>query len=70
MPNLKRIDLDKNYLTSVQPGFFSRNRELQFANFLNNRISSIPEHLFSNNPRLEVVWFSGNMVSISRLYLV
>ena len=70
MPNLKRIDLDKNYLTSVPPGFFSKNRELQFANFLNNRISSIPEHLFSNNPRLEVVWFSGNMVSISRLYLV
>ena len=65
MPNLKRLDLDKNYLTSVPGTMFKNNRQLQFANFLNNRIGAVPEELFANNPKLEVVWFSGNMVNFS-----
>jgi len=62
MPNLKRLDLDKNYLTSVPGTMFKNNRQLQFANFLNNRIGAVPEGLFANSPALEVVWFSGNMI--------
>lgn len=63
MPNLKRLDLDKNYLTGLPANLFENNPELQFANFLNNRIRAVPESLFDKNPNLEVVWFSGNMVS-------
>ena len=63
MPNLKRLDLDKNYLTGLPANLFENNPELQFANFLNNRIRAVPESLFAQNPNLEVVWFSGNMVS-------
>ena len=55
MPNFKRLDLDKNYLTSVPGTMFKNNRQLQFANFLNNRIGAVPEELFANNPDLEVV---------------
>ena len=64
MPNLKRLDLDKNYLTGLPANLFENNPDLQFANFLNNRIRAVPESLFAKNPNLEVVWFSGNMVSI------
>ena len=64
MPNLKRLDLDKNYLTGLPANLFENNPELQFANFLNNRIRAVPESLFAKNANLEVVWFSGNMVSI------
>ena len=64
MPNLKRLDLDKNYLTGLPANLFENNPELQFANFLNNRVRAVPESLFAKNPNLEVVWFSGNMVSI------
>ena len=49
---------------------FKNNRELQFANFLNNRIGAVPAALFANNPKLEVVWFSGNMVRFHSFYFL
>jgi len=63
MPNLKRIDLDGNYLTEVVEDLFASNPALEFLNFLNNRVTAVPEKLFANNPELEVVWFSGNKLS-------
>lgn len=63
MPDLKRIDLDKNYIEALPPALFEYNTKLQFVNFLNNRLNGIPENLFKNNPLLEVVWFSGNKIS-------
>ena len=63
MPNLKRIDLDGNYLTEVVEDLFASNPVLEFLNFLNNRVTAVPEMLFSNNPELEVVWFSGNKLT-------
>ncbi|CAG5111143.1 Oidioi.mRNA.OKI2018_I69.chr2.g5477.t1.cds [Oikopleura dioica] len=63
MPNLKRIDLDGNYLTEVVEDLFASNPALEFLNFLNNRVTSVPEKLFSENPELEVVWFSGNKLA-------
>ena len=63
MPNLKRIDLDGNYLTEVVEDLFASNPALEFLNFLNNRVTAVPERLFANNPELEVVWFSGNKLS-------
>ena len=62
LPQLKRIDLDKNYLAELPPQLFAHNHKLQFVNFLNNRLKSIPTLLFRNNAELEVVWFSGNQV--------
>jgi hypothetical protein len=68
MPDLKRIDLDKNYIEALPPALFEYNTKLQFVNFLNNRLNGIPENLFKNNPLLEVVWFSGNKVRTSFFY--
>ena len=62
LPQLKRIDLDKNYLAELPPQLFAHNHKLQFVNFLNNRLKTIPTLLFRNNAELEVVWFSGNQV--------
>ncbi|XP_014213933.1 chaoptin-like isoform X2 [Copidosoma floridanum] len=61
-PNLRTINLQNNYLTSIEPGTFSLSN-LDVLNLRDNRIESLRKQSFSGLGLLQQLDLSGNQLS-------